>query len=562
MGRKSFMKYYLKLHLFAVISFLFFVGCAGLDIIAQETKETQAEKIDESAGNDGTSGLKDNQKLRPLLNSVLRLNYFDMSFEQFKSFALEGDPAFGNLIFLIFAGETSPYEKGVGTLLVSKTEDGEIYSTLERALVEVNPDGSKWWQVKQTVRDESIFYEVMISETGIPLVIRYIHPETGKIHETTLPTSEIFKTALKNPEESKLTERVQKRLKEEFDREWDATFDDPELIEQRDVDTSVGKIRAFHFRDESSTKTGIKIDYWLSRDLPGNIMKLTYRGPENNILYEVELVKLGKNYRAQITEPEIEERESLVRPGYNEGGPLSEGSHDEPVRLNIGEPHNGTVGPSGTSYYQVTVGRRADIYIEVTDLTGDAALMYYGRDLTFEEWRTISDEPPIMVEDYFVETGTTLYFTVTDLEDVFSEDEYSLGENYVITITEDFILSKTGVLMQGEYYTQAFELKPERTYFETLGSEGINYYKAVVLKGPNLRVSAFNLPDEADLLWLDAQDGTYSRVYSTREDGVKQMNIYGLSEGTLCFFYVAGDILKIEEDNVFKLTIEEFDGPE
>jgi hypothetical protein len=556
------MKYYLRLHLFVIISFLFFIGCAGLDIIAQETEETQVEKIGERSPDDINTGLKNDPELRPLLLSVLRLNYFDISFDQFKRFVLDGDPVFGDLIFLIFANETSPYEKGVGTVLISKTEDGEIYSTLERALVDINPDGSKWWQVKHTIRDDSIFYEVLISKPGIPLVIRYIHPETGRTHETTLPALENFKTALKDPDESKLLERIQKRVEEEFNREWDSTFINPELIEKRNVDTSLGKIKAFHFRDRSILENGIKIDYWISKELPGNIMKLIYKGPEKAILYQVELAKLGKNYRAQIKEPEIEEREILIAQDYNRGGPLSEGSSFEPVKIKIGEPYTGTVGPLGTSYYQVTVERRADIYIEVTELTGEAGLFYYGRDLTFEEWRTISDELPIMVEDYFVEPGTTLYFTIVDFEDHFSEDEYSLGENYVINITEDYILSKTGILMQGEYYYQAFELKPDRPYFQTLDNDGINYYRTTVLKGPNLRISAFNLPQKADLLWLDAQNGTYSRVYSTRENGIKQMNVYGLTEGTLCFFYIVGDTLELEEENVFKLTIEEFTDPE
>ncbi|HEB32983.1 MAG TPA: hypothetical protein ENI15_19235 [Spirochaetes bacterium] len=552
------MNRYLRLHLIVLINFLF-TGCTGLDIIAQDIKETQVEKKDELSGGDRADELKSRQDLKPLLISVMRLNYFDMSFSHFKSFALEGDPVFGDFIFLIFAGEDSPYEKGTGTLLVSKTEGGAVYSTLERALVEINPDGSRWWQVNHTIRDDSIFYEVLVSRPGIPLIIRYIHPETGKIHETTLPASEAFKSALKDPDESKLKDRVQQRIEAAFDRDYEYTFSKPELVEQKKADSSIGTIKAFHFRDRSTQKTGINIDYWVSKDIPGNIMKIVYKSPQQAILYRVDLVKIGKNYTDRIQDSEIEVREVLE--AYSEGGPLSEGSRYEPVKLQIGMPHNGMVGPSGTSFYQVTAERRADIYIEVIGPAGEAGIFYYGKDLTFEEWRTISDEAPLLVEDYFVEPGTTLYFTIVDFEDDFSEDEYSLGESYVISITEDFILSQTGIMMQGEFDLKAFKLNPDRTYFHTLDKDGINYYKATIAKGPNLRISVLNLPEQADLLWIDVQNGTYSRVHSTREDGVKEMTIHGLTAGAVCFFYIAGDVLNIEE-NLFKISIEEFTDPE
>ena len=291
-------------------------------------------------------------------------------------------------------------------------------------------------------------------------------------------------------------------------------------------------------------------------------MKIVYKSPGQDVLYQVNLVKIGKNYTDRIQDFEIEEREVLSEQTRGEGGPLSEGSRYEPVNLLIGTPHNGMVGPLGTSFYQVIVERRADIFIEVTGLTGDAGIFYYGRDLTFEEWRTISDEIPLLVEDYFVEPGTTLYFTIVDFENDFSEEEYSLGESYTVNITEDFILSKTGIMMQGEFDIKAFDLKPERAYFQILDEDGINYYKTTVAKGPNLRISVSNLPEPADLLWIDVQNGTYSRVHSTRVDGVKEMTIYGLSAGTVCFFYIAGDVFVSEEENSFKISIEEFADPE
>jgi len=116
--------------------------------------------------------------------------------------------------------------------------------------------------------------------------------------------------------------------------------------------------------------------------------------------------------------------------------------------------------------------------------------------------------------------------------------------------------------MHGEFDLKAFDLKPERVYFQILDEGGVNYYKTTVSKGPNLKISVSNLPESADLLWIDVQNGAYSRVHSTRVDGVKEMTIYDISAGTVCFFYIAGDVFAAEEENLFKISIEEFPDPE
>ena len=231
----------------------------------------------------------------------------------------------------------------------------------------------------------------------------------------------------------------------------------------------------------------------------------------------------------------------------------SEGSLETPVQIEVGEPYYGSAGPGGISYYRVTVERRADIYILVSDLAHSADLFYYGLDPTFEEWVTLSEGEALGVEDYFVEPGSTLHFSIVD-----HWDGYSHGQTYKILITEDFILSPEGIRIHGEIYTKAYELKSGNTHVQTVSTDGLNYYKTIVKNGPHLRIEVKNLPEHADLIWFDTQEGTYKRAYSVREGNVKKLEIYNIPSGSVCLYYVAANIYQLKKDSSFIITISEF----
>jgi hypothetical protein len=549
------MKIILKTFLLSIFLFNLFIfpGCTGL---SKSTLKDREKPLEEEAG--PGNGNENNRPETPdtqdlygknsLLIPVIQFNYFEMSLDYFSKFVQDDDLIFSDYIFRIFGIENSPYKEGEGTTLISRTGKGDVYSTLERALIKINLDGSKWWQVKQAVRNTAIFYEVLISEAGTPLAIRYIDPVTGEKYETVPSIAKNIEEALEEMSSTVLKEEILERLEEEIKYDFNIIFNKPEIVGEEKIDVQAGTFKAFHIRDISAQRNKIDIDYWISRDVPGNIVKIVYSSAEKDGDYIVELVKISQNNKAVIKESDITRRDEFIKIIST-----SEGSRDGPIRLIIGEPHNGSVGPSGTSYYQFTVERRADIYIEATGLADEAELIYYDRDLTFEEWRTSSEGSTLNIEDYFVDSGTTLYFTIVE-----KEDENSYGENYTITITEDFILSKTGIRMQGEIHFKAFELKSGKIYFQTLNDDGLNYYKTIVKNGPNIRISVHNLSEHADLLWFDSQNGSYSGVYSTRHGETNRMDIRGVSEGTVCFFYIAGDTAKMNGKNTFKITIDEF----
>jgi hypothetical protein len=229
----------------------------------------------------------------------------------------------------------------------------------------------------------------------------------------------------------------------------------------------------------------------------------------------------------------------------------SEGSPSEPKGLVIGEPYTGWVAANGTSYYQVTAPRRADVYISVEVLDGDAELHFYGADPTFYNQRSSNSGEELFAEEYFVEPGVDLFFTVANP----SGDE---GSRLVISIAQDVFLSPLGVAMRGEIYYRAKELKPGKSYEETLNIHGLNYYVTKIERGRRLKITAINLPPSVELVWFDAAEGFYSGVYTIREDDVGSIEITGAAPGTLCYFYIVADMMKTPIESTFTLALEEY----
>lgn len=102
-----------------------------------------------------------------------------------------------------------------------------------------------------------------------------------------------------------------------------------------------------------------------------------------------------------------------------------------------------TVGPEGTSFYSVYVDRQSDITIKVSEHLGNAELIFYAQDETYQDWTTSSQGYTMDIQAYFVELESTLYFAFVEYA-----DEYSEGEGYTVTVTQSFILDSTGILIR------------------------------------------------------------------------------------------------------------------
>jgi hypothetical protein len=297
-------------------------------------------------------------------------------------------------------------------------------------------------------------------------------------------------------------------------------------------------------RDTYDDEYGTGADYWISPDVPGSIVRIVYSSPGLES-YIVELQELTVGNTSEIDISEIVEGAEVFKSVGSEGSPPN------PVTLMMGEPHAGRVGPGGTSYYRVTAERRADIYIEVQDLWNPAGLYYYGGDPTFFHWRSSSSGSELSAEEYFVEQGTDLFFTVVNTDSV-------EGREYTITVREDVFLSPVGIGMRGEIYYRARELKTGNSYTETLDIDGLTYYMTKVKRGRHLRISTSGLPAGVEVVWFEASGGTFSGVYIQREKGTSTIEVTDVSPGTVCYFYVVGDTEQTPLGSSFSISIEEY----
>jgi hypothetical protein len=219
--------------------------------------------------------------------------------------------------------------------------------------------------------------------------------------------------------------------------------------------------------------------------------------------------------------------------------------------VNVGQLSTAWVAPGGTSYYRVSASRRADIYISLEVAGGDAELRFYGPDPTFNNVRSRSEGQELFAEEYFVESGTDLFFAV------FNPSALE-GREFRISVVEDAFLSPVGIAMRGEIFRSARELKPGRNHEESMNLNGLNYYMTRVSKGRNLRITASDIPDSVELVWLEAREGYYSGVYTFRDRAMSSIEITDVAPGTECYFYMVADPLNASLGSVFMLTIEEY----
>ncbi len=496
---------------------------------------------------------------RSLMLPVLQYRNFMMSYDYFFTFAW-GDEIFTDFLFRIFRLEESPYQEGDGTVLTTRSPDGSMDHILEKALIRVYPDGSKWWQVRQYLRGMEILYEVLISELGVPMLVRYVHPETGEKHERGPFVTMSLENVLQEMTMEELKVQLTAQTEEAVEQAWNGNiFHDAKILGEETIEVAAGVFRAVHIRDEQTDGAETITDYWISPDVPGNLVKVHGEDRQQGREYTVELTALHSNKTGLIHESEIvpeslyEDSEMSMAEGMQEG--VSEGSPEDPVELAVGELYYGSVGPESISYYKINVRKRSDIFVEVSDFPGFAELYDYGTDSTYQDWLSGSSGSTMDLQAYFTEPGTTLYFTIEDIE-----DEYAVGETYTIFVSQSFILDSTGILIRGEIYKEAVALESGNSYLESLGADGLNYYKTTIQKGPHLMVSVENLLPSAGLCWFEAQNGSYTSAgVWVKQDGVPIMEVKGLSPGTICYYYIAGNTDPEGGGLNFRITVEEMD---
>ena len=522
-------------YLITVIIFLL-GSCASISDLSISSKIEEPQKI--SSGNSDYLIINSPYTLESLLVPVVQMNNLAMSLDYFNQFIEYGDYIFPDYLFRFIGMEASNYLVGEGSVLYSYQENNTPLSSYKKALLSRDVDGNSWWQLQITFYDVELFLEVLVNKYDIPQKIRFINNETGIQYEIVPDIAVSFEEALSEMPLDELELSVKNRIDQAFEEDFVNIITNPIIVGEELVETPAGRFKSVHIKDLRSDTTWV--NYWLSPDVPGGIVRTSFTADGSSETAITELIKL------QVSAQSIFQTKALVLPGtgndYNEipknmEPGYSEGSSDYPILLFPDEIYYGSVGDGETSYYKINVDRRSDIIIEFQNLAGLAELLYYGEDSSFENWSTGSEGAyALNLEGYMIDSETCIYFSLNDIP-----DEYSIGEHFSINIYQNYILNSTGIMMKGDIYNNAEELVSGKIHNLSVSSEGLDYYKSTVKKGSSLEITVLNEPEYGSLIWFDTQNGSYSSMYSDWGSGYKTIIINGLKPGTECYYYFSSD---------------------
>jgi len=496
--------------------------------------------------------------VRELLEPVVQLNIMSLSLDSFTEFAVSNSGFFESILYAIFRLEGGAYEEDLATVLRSLAAGWDM--TITKALLAREEDGSSWWRISMELPFDTMLYETRVSAEAVPLVILYENPETWEVYEYGTFLAGNYREAVAGGWEDVFFADLEEDFRERWEEEWELSFHAPELAGQEEVEVEAGGFSALHIVDR--LEWGIRMDYWVSPEVPGGIVRIHETQGEEDPRVIAELTAVEQAGPSAFAEAEVIPIDAYAFV-FSEEGPAgdheSEGSVEEPVPVE--DIHYGSVGSQDSSYYSYTVSRRSDLYIEVTELARRAELTYYGGDETFAEWVSGSTGTQLYAEDYYLGEGATVYFSVTSFADLASE-----GLGYTIIIYENPLLSPLGIQWRGEIYMQASEIEPGESVTDTLNRRYLNYYKTEAGPAGRLRIRAEDLPEGTELFWydaeLDAAGGSYQEAYTSYEDSAIQIDVSGLEEGTVCYYYVVADPAAADRSERFTLSVTEVVGPE
>jgi hypothetical protein len=233
--------------------------------------------------------IENSYDLESLLLPVLRYNNLVLSFDFYPQFVLEGDFVFPEYMHRVFGAERSPYRSGEGIILVAGYEDMGIDLRLEQSLLGMDEGGS-WWRIDQTYLDQRIRYEVLVSDAGVPRLIRYADPKTGALRESVPDYSEAYETPSGDSDPDALN-RLDLQRRERFEKEWSYAFNRPRIVGEELIETVAGRFMTVHVHDAYDDEDLSSADFWISPDVPGNIVRIRYNSP-GQPAYVVELLEL------------------------------------------------------------------------------------------------------------------------------------------------------------------------------------------------------------------------------------------------------------------------------
>jgi len=201
------------------------------------------------------------------------------------------------------------FDEGQGaTWRIEAADRDDVSSfTAERALLKRNEDGSTWWYLKFDADEaEPVEYEVRLSADFVAREMYVRDPETGDIryHEFTFDEEEVEEAD--RGDES--IEEIGYQTGYFYTEAWDQYRERSERITTGagSFDTELllftaEDARAYVDEDENDIRN-VEYRWWVSRDVPGELVRFEYRDVDEGGVLRGELISLRDDYRARFAD--------------------------------------------------------------------------------------------------------------------------------------------------------------------------------------------------------------------------------------------------------------------
>jgi hypothetical protein len=173
-----------------------------------------------------------------------------------------------------FGYKDGNYQPGQGTIweITSSSKGSKAPTTFERAYLKLNNDKSQWWRlrIKGSKEKEEIVYEILFGSDTVAQKVRYKDQGSGQIGEFVPDQSGSQPGALSQPTRDQMAKS---------------------LVGTETVQVRAGSFTADHYA-YTDPKSGYKADSWISKKVPGSMVKFVGTNPQNNATSNGELVRI------------------------------------------------------------------------------------------------------------------------------------------------------------------------------------------------------------------------------------------------------------------------------
>ena len=517
-----------KIILFLVVFSL--LSCATTE---NSSTSTSARKKSYTAEKSAVLKIKRPYSEITLRKSLVVFHELLNSFDYFNQFTW-GDYIFEDYLTVIYGLENFPFESGEGSEISVYDNTGRVREKIIRSVIEINGKGEVWWQTDHRREgEETVFYEVLTNRFSVPVSVRFRNADTGKAFSRDTMFGESVRDAMLRMSDEEIQAKLDRERGEDAVHKLLPVYEDLKNIGIEIVEAGGKKLEAVHYQKAVSDAEGSgTLDVWYTPEIPHGLVRIMM-----NKKTVAEITGWISGAERLITEDSPHELPAYSTGNNNEvhgtADTYSEGTAEDPVKLDTEEVWEGSVEPEGKSYYFFEVPSRGDIRCTVSGFSGLAELYYYGDDYTYSNWITGSEGGELDFQEYAAEKGDLVYFTVNDIR-----DNYSEGENYFIDIQIDPLLDPSGVRMMNNYKNNPEILKKGKNRIKISGSD-ILYFVYETEEGGDaeILIEEFEYENER-FSFLDIDKGSYSSsAYSDSIDS-RKINITGLEKGTKLYFYM------------------------